>query len=91
MAGYDLEAIAVGLYEALDEGYLRYRIRSMEYLGDKLTAAGVPIVQPTGGHAVYLDAGAMLPHIPALAVSGLVAQQCALPDRGACEGWRLAL
>ena len=66
MAGYDLEAIAVGLYEALDEGYLRYRIRSMEYLGDKLTAAGVPIVQPTGGHAVYLDAGAMLPHIPAL-------------------------
>jgi tryptophanase len=66
MAGYDLEAIAVGLYEALDEGYLRYRIRSMEYLGDKLVAAGVPIVQPTGGHAVYLDAGAMLPHIPPL-------------------------
>ena len=66
MAGYDLEAIAVGLYEALDEGYLRYRIRSMEYLGVKLTAAGVPIVQPTGGHAVYLDAGALLPHIPAL-------------------------
>ena len=66
MAGYDLEAIAVGLYEALDEGYLRYRIRSMEYLGEKLTAAGVSIVQPTGGHAVYLDAGAMLPHIPAL-------------------------
>ncbi len=66
MAGYDLEAIAVGLYEALDEGYLRYRIRSMEYLGDKLTGAGVPIVLPTGGHAVYLDAGAMLPHIPAL-------------------------
>jgi tryptophanase len=66
MAGYDLEAIAVGLYEALDEGYLRYRIRSMEYLGEKLTRAGVAIVQPTGGHAVYLDAGAMLPHIPPL-------------------------
>jgi len=66
MAGYDLEAIAVGLYEALDEGYLRYRIRSIAYLGDKLTAAGVPIVLPTGGHAVYLDAGAMLPHIPPL-------------------------
>jgi len=66
MAGYDLEAIAVGLYEALDEGYLRYRIRSIAYLGEKLTEAGVPIVLPTGGHAVYLDAGAMLPHIPPL-------------------------
>jgi tryptophanase len=66
MAGYDLEAVAIGLYEALDEGYLRYRIRSMEYLGEKLTRAGVPIVQPTGGHAVYLDARDMLPHIPPL-------------------------
>ena len=65
MAGYDLEAIATGLYEALDEHYLRYRIRSIAYLGDKLTAAGVPIVLPTGGHAVYIDARAMLPHIPA--------------------------
>ncbi|MBK8049767.1 MAG: tryptophanase [Anaerolineales bacterium] len=65
MAGYDLEAIAVGLYEALDEHYLRYRLRSIEYLGDKLSKAGVPIVLPTGGHAVYLDARAMLPHIPA--------------------------
>ena len=64
MAGYDLEAIATGLYEALDEHYLRYRIRSIAYLGDKLTAAGVPIVLPTGGHAVYIDARAMLPHIP---------------------------
>ena len=63
MAGYDLEAIAQGLYEALDEGYLRYRIRSIEYLGEKLTAAGVPIVQPTGGHAVYLDGRALLSHI----------------------------
>jgi tryptophanase len=63
MAGYDLEAIALGLYEALDEHYLRYRIRSIAYLGDKLTAGGVPIVLPTGGHAVYLDARAMLPHI----------------------------
>lgn len=63
MAGYDMEAIAQGLYEALDEGYLRYRIRSIAYLGEKLTAAGVPIVQPTGGHAVYLDAREMLPQL----------------------------
>ena len=64
LAGYDLEAIAVGLYEALDEDYLRYRIRSVAYLGDKISSIGVPIVQPTGGHALYVDARAMLPHIP---------------------------
>ena len=64
LAGYDLEAIAVGLNEALDEDYLRYRIRSIEYLGEKLLAAGVPIVTPTGGHALHLDARRMLPHIP---------------------------
>lgn len=66
MAGYDMEAVARGLYEALDEDYLRYRIRSIAYLGDKLTDAGVPIVQPTGGHAVYLDAREILPHIDPL-------------------------
>jgi tryptophanase len=64
LAGYDLEAIAVGLHEALREDYLRYRIRSVAYLGDILTKAGVPIVQPPGGHAIYIDALAMLPHIP---------------------------
>ncbi len=64
MAGYDLEAVAQGLDEVVQEDYLRYRIRSIEYLGEKLTAAGVPIVQPTGGHALYIDARAMLPHIP---------------------------
>jgi tryptophanase len=67
MAGYDLEAIARGLYEALDENYLRYRVRSIEYLGEKLIAAGVPIVEPTGGHAVYLDAAAALPAVAPLA------------------------
>jgi tryptophanase len=66
MAGYDMEAIARGLYEALDEGYLCYRVRSIAYLGEKLTAGGVPIVQPTGGHAIYIDAREMVPHIPAL-------------------------
>ncbi len=64
LAGYDLEALAQGLKEVLDENYLRYRIRSTEYLADKISGAGVPIVQPAGGHAVYIDARAMLPHIP---------------------------
>ncbi len=66
MAGYDMEAVAAGLYEALDEGYLRYRIRSTAYLGEKLVDAGISIIQPTGGHAVYIDARQMLPHIPPL-------------------------
>ncbi|HUP22435.1 MAG TPA: tryptophanase [Thermoanaerobaculia bacterium] len=64
LAGYDLEAIAVGLNEALDEDYLRYRVRSVAYLGDRLIEAGVPIVRPPGGHAIYIDARAMLDHVP---------------------------
>ena len=64
LAGYDLEAIAVGLEEVLHEDYLEYRLRSVAYLGDILTKAGVPIMQPPGGHAIYIDAKAMLPHIP---------------------------
>jgi tryptophanase len=64
LAGRDLEAIAVGIQEALEEDYLRYRITSTGYLGRKLSEAGVPIVQPPGGHAIYLDARAFLPHIP---------------------------
>jgi tryptophanase len=71
LAGYDLEAIARGLEEVVEEPYLRYRIRSIEYLGDKLLAAGVPIIRPTGGHAVYLDARALLPHVPPLAYPGI--------------------
>lgn len=70
LAGYDLEAIAVGLQEALDEDYLRYRIRSVAYLGDILTKAGIPIVQPPGGHAIYLDARRILEHIPPLQYPG---------------------
>ncbi len=64
LAGRDLEAIAQGLEEVLDEHYLQYRIRSVEYLGQKLVSAGVPILQPPGGHAIYLNAKKFLPHIP---------------------------
>lgn len=64
LAGRDLEAIAQGLKEVLDEHYMQYRIRSVEYLGQHLTKIGVPIVQPPGGHAIYIDAKKMLPHIP---------------------------
>jgi tryptophanase len=71
LAGYDLEAIARGLEEVVEEPYLRYRLRSTEYLGEKLTAAGVPIIQPPGGHAIYLDARALLPHVPPLQYPGI--------------------
>jgi tyrosine phenol-lyase len=64
LAGRDLEAIAVGVQEALEEDYLRYRIASTAYLGHHISERGVPIVQPPGGHAIYLDARAFLPHIP---------------------------
>ena len=70
LAGRDLEAIAQGLREVVDEDYLRYRIRSTAYLGEALDRAGVPVVKPFGGHAVYLDARALLPHIPPLAYPG---------------------
>lgn len=71
LAGYDLEAIARGLEEVTDPDYLRYRIRSTAYLADKLTGAGIPIIQPAGGHAIYIDARSLLPHIPPLAYPGV--------------------
>jgi tryptophanase len=87
LAGRDLEAIAEGLREAVDHDYLRYRVRSVEYLGEALEKIGVPVVVPFGGHAVFIDARAMLPHIDPLAYPGQ-ALACALYLEGgvrSCE------
>ncbi len=87
LAGRDLEAIAIGLMEVMDENYLHYRIRSIEYLTEKLQAAGVPVMQPAGGHAVYLDAKKFMPHIPVEQYPGQ-ALACALFVEGgirSCE------
>ena len=70
LAGRDLEALAQGLREVVSDDYLRYRIRSTEYLGQALHARGIPVVLPIGGHAVYIDARALLPHIPPLRYPG---------------------
>ncbi|HQR27654.1 MAG TPA: tryptophanase [Nocardioides sp.] len=70
LAGRDLEAVAQGLREVVHHDYLRYRVRSTAYLGESLLAAGIPVLQPVGGHAVYVDARAMLPHIPPLQYPG---------------------
>ncbi len=70
LAGRDLEALAQGLSEVVDHDYLRYRIRSTAYLGEALHAAGIPVVRPIGGHAVYLDARALLPHLDPLSYPG---------------------
>jgi tyrosine phenol-lyase len=70
LAGRDLEAIALGLAEVLAEDYLRYRTVSIAYVVNQLHEAGVPVLRPAGGHAVYLDAGRFLPHLPALHYPG---------------------
>jgi tryptophanase len=85
LAGRDLEAIAQGLRECVEEPYLRYRIRSTAYLADALDTAGVPIVKPAGGHAVYLDARALLPHVDPLAYPGQ-ALAIALYEAGGIRG-----
>jgi tryptophanase len=64
LAGRDLEAMAVGLWEGLNEEYLAYRLGQTAYFADCLTQVGIPIIEPAGGHAIYLDAGRLLPHIP---------------------------
>jgi len=85
LTGRDLEAIAVGLREVLDEDYLCYRLASTRYMGDGLTKAGFPIVRPPGGHAIYIDAGAFLPHIPREELPGQ-ALACAFYEEGGIRG-----
>jgi tryptophanase len=77
LAGRDLEAMAQGFTEVLDEDYLQYRVRSVAYLGEHLLAAGIQIVEPPGGHAIYIDAAAFCPHIPVAQFPGQ-ALVCAL-------------
>lgn len=81
LSGRDMEAIAVGLQEVFEADYLHYRIRSTTYLGEKIKALGVPVISPIGGHAVYVDAKRLYPHIPAAAFPGQ-ALVCALYQLG---------
>lgn len=85
LAGRDLDAIAQGLKEIINEDYLRYRIRTNEYISERLEALGVPVVKPAGGHAVFIDARSWLPHIPPLEYPGHAAA-IALYEKGGIRG-----
>lgn len=85
LAGRDLDAIARGLEEIVDEDYLRYRVRVNEYIVERLVEAGVPVVRPAGGHAVFLDAKRMLAHVPPLEYPGQ-ALAVALYETGGVRG-----
>jgi len=85
LAGRDLEAIAVGLREVVEEDYLQYRLASTRYLGEGLLRAGLPIIRPPGGHAIYVDAGSFLPHIPPQELPGQ-ALACAFYEEGGVRG-----
>ncbi|MBK8455825.1 MAG: tryptophanase [Phyllobacteriaceae bacterium] len=85
LAGRDLDAIAQGLAEIVDEDYLAYRVRTNDYICDRLDALGIPLVLPAGGHAVFVDARNWLPHIPPLAYPGQ-ALACALYEEGGIRG-----
>lgn len=87
LAGRDLAAMAVGLWEGLDEDYLRYRLGQTAYLGESLLAAGIQIIEPAGGHAIYIDAAKLLPHIPQAEFPGIALSAAMYTTGGirACE------